>query len=159
MIQSFGNEFDLLDESPQLPAPPGEVVGESLDEEKGSKYRSGTGKIMMKCSCYEIMIRARELSRFMAFLTPIHLKHMHRPMIYVRHTAKFGNFIKPKVIWDSHDKAMEFIISGRNALDPETRRSVSEGTVFLCDTVIFDFSHADMFDSRERRRNSLQPWK
>jgi hypothetical protein len=39
---------------------------------------------------------------------------------------------------------MEFVISGRSdaeyASDPETRRSFSGGTVFLCDAVIFAFS-------------------
>jgi hypothetical protein len=150
MVQSFKDEFELPDEAPLLPAPPGEVLtriaGEPLDAKQSSKYRSGTGKLMhmMKWTRHEILNRVRELSRFMAAPTSLHLARMFRVMNYVRHTAQFGNYINPGLIWDGLNRNIEFIISGRSdaeyASDPETRRSVSGGTVFLCNTVIFAFS-------------------
>jgi Reverse transcriptase (RNA-dependent DNA polymerase) len=90
MIQSFKNEFDLPEDLPALPSPPGEILcrtaGEPLDEAKTSKYRSGTGKIMhmMKWSRHDILNRERELSRFMAVPTSLHLKRLYRLMSYVR---------------------------------------------------------------------------
>jgi hypothetical protein len=150
MIQSFKDEFDLPDDSPHLPASPGEVLtrdaGDPLDDEGGRTYCSDTGKLMhvMKWSRHDILNRARELSRFMAAPTSLHLKRLYRLMSYVRQTAKFGNYIKPNVFWDGSDGAIRFIISGRSdseyASDPETRRNISGGTVFLFDTVIFSFS-------------------
>jgi hypothetical protein len=69
---------------------------------------------------------------------------MYRVMNYVRGTTAYGNYIHPSFIWDGIDKTVEFVVSGRSdseyASDPETRRSVSGGTVFLFDPVIFAFS-------------------
>jgi hypothetical protein len=114
--------------------------------EAGSKYRSRTGKLMhmMKRTGNDVLNRVRELSRFMADPTSHHLKRMYRVMNYIRQTAVFGNYIKPSMMWDGKDQRTEFVVAGRSdaeyASDPETRRSVSGGTVFLCDTVIFAFS-------------------
>jgi hypothetical protein len=89
MIQSFADEFELPDEAPHLPAPPGEILtrsnGEPLGPDQSSKYRSGTGKIMhmMKWSRNEILNRGREISRFMATPTSMHLKRLYRLMNYV----------------------------------------------------------------------------
>jgi hypothetical protein len=61
---------------------------------------------------------------------------MHKVMNYVRNTASFGNFIKPDSQWNNTDKDFKFVITGLSdseyASDPDTRRSVSGGTVFLC---------------------------
>jgi hypothetical protein len=141
MIQSFKDEFVLPDDSPQLPAPTGEVLkryaGDPLNDKGGRKYRSGRGKLMhmMKWSCHDILNRARELMRFMAAPTSFHLKRLYNLMNYVRQTAKFGNYIKPSVLWDGSGRTIRFIIWGRRdseyASDPETHRSVSGGTGFF----------------------------
>jgi hypothetical protein len=48
MIQSFADEFDLPDDAPQLPAPPGEILtrnaGDPLDAADGAKHPNGTRK-------------------------------------------------------------------------------------------------------------------
>jgi hypothetical protein len=79
MIQSFVDEFDLPDDSPKLPAPPGEVLtrdaGDPLDDEGGPP-------------------------------TSLHLKWLYRLMNYVRQTAKFGNYIKPSVLWDGPNNSI-----------------------------------------------------
>jgi hypothetical protein len=162
MIQSFEDEFGLPDEAPQLPAPPGEVLtctaGESLDEKKSSKYSSGTGKLMhmMKWTRYQILNRVRKLSRFMAAPTSLHMKRMYRMMNYVRHTAKFPNYIKPSLIWDGLNRNMEFVISGCSdaeyAPDPETRRSVSGGTVL-------SVTKAEFVAAVEVVQNMLFAWR
>jgi hypothetical protein len=99
---------------------------------------------MMKLTRNDVLNRVRELSRFMADPTSHHLKRMFRVINYIRQTAVFGNYIKPSMMWDGKDQSTKFVIAGRGdaeyASDPETRRSVSGGTVFLCDTVIFAFS-------------------
>jgi hypothetical protein len=54
MVQSFADEFDLPDDAPQLPAPAAEIfirnAIEPVHAPDGTKYRSGTGKLvhMMK---------------------------------------------------------------------------------------------------------------
>jgi hypothetical protein len=114
--------------------------------EAGSKYRSGTGKLMhmMKWTHNDVLNCVREWSRFLAAPTSHHIKRMYRVMNYIRRTAVFGNYIKPNMMWDGKDHSTEFVVAGRSdaehASDPETRRSVSGATVFLCDTVIFAFS-------------------
>jgi hypothetical protein len=109
-------------------------------------YRSGVGKMlhMMKWSRNDIMNRVRELSRFMPAPTDFYLERMYKAMNYVRNTALHGNYIKPDSVWTNDDKTFEFIVTGRSdseyALDPDTRHSVSGGTVFLCGAVISAFS-------------------
>jgi hypothetical protein len=65
-------------------------------------------------------------------------------MNYVRQTASFGNVIKPNSQWNNTDNNFKFVVTGLSdseyASDPDTRRSVSGGTVFLCGAVIFAFS-------------------
>jgi hypothetical protein len=55
-----------------------------------------------------------------------------------------GHYIKPTFTWDGINQTTVFVNLGRSdveyASDPETRRSVSGGTVFLCDSVISVFS-------------------
>jgi hypothetical protein len=91
----------------------------------------------------QMMKRARELSRFVAFPTSVHMKRRYRVMNYVRETMKIGNYIETSFTWGGISQTTEFVILGRSdaeyASDPETRRSVSGGTVFLCDSVIFAF--------------------
>jgi hypothetical protein len=112
--------FDfVLCHKAHLPAPPGEILtrsnGDPLGPDQSSKYRSGTGKIMlmMKWSRNEILNRDREPSRFMATPTSMHLKRLYRLMNYVIQTAEVGNYIKPIMTWDRKNRDMEFIIAGR----------------------------------------------
>jgi hypothetical protein len=150
MIQSFSDEFDLPDETPLLPARPGEIMttndGIPIQKQDETIYRKGTGKLlhMMKWSRHDILNRVREISRFMSFPTTVHLQRMYRVMNYVRHTEDYGNYIKPNAKWDGIDRTFLFEVTGRSdaeyATDPETRHSVSGGTVFLCGAVIHAFS-------------------
>jgi hypothetical protein len=65
-------------------------------------------------------------------------------MNYIKWTADFGNFLKPDAVWNGVDRDFEFVVSGRSdseyASDPDERRSVSGGTVFLNGAVIHAFS-------------------
>jgi hypothetical protein len=150
MIQSFTDEFDLPNERAVIPAKQGEVLskddGVPLHPGDATIYRSGVGKMlhMMKWSRNDIMNRVRELSRFMSIPTSIHLTRMHKAMLYVKQTASFGNFIKPDAVWDGINRDYAFILLGRSdseyASDPDTRHSVSGGTVFLNSAVICAFS-------------------
>jgi hypothetical protein len=150
MIQSFTDEFVLPNDTAVIPAKQGEVLskddGVPLPKDNSKTYRSGVGKLlhMMKWSRHDILNRVRELSRFMSSPSDVHLNRMYKAMNYVKHTAAFGNFIKPNVVWDGINKNFCFIISGRSdseyAADPDTRHSVSGGTVFLAGSVICAFS-------------------
>jgi hypothetical protein len=77
-------------------------------------------------------------SHFCAFETFIPIDELCDP------DSEVGNSIKPNVTWAGKSRDIEFTITGRSdaeyASDPETRRSVSGGTVFLCGTVIHAFS-------------------
>jgi hypothetical protein len=109
-------------------------------------YRSGVGKMlhMMKWSRHDIMNRVRELSRFMSAPTDAHLVRMHKVMNYVKHTASLGNIVKPNAVWNGVDRTFAFVVSGRSdseyAAGPDTRHSVSGGTVFLAGSVLCAFS-------------------
>jgi hypothetical protein len=69
---------------------------------------------------------------------------MYKAMDYVKQTASYGNFIKPDTVWDRVDRSFAFTLLGRSdseyASDPDTRHSVSRGTVFLNSAVICAFS-------------------
>jgi hypothetical protein len=91
---------------------------------------------MMKWTRNYIQNRVRELSRFGSCAATGHMKKLFRVMNYVKHTKEFGNFIQPEAAWDPGDQSFFFPITGKSdsgyAADPETRRSVSGGTTFLC---------------------------
>jgi hypothetical protein len=95
-------------------------------------------------SCHKSRQLTSAIEDFMTTPTSLHLKRLYRLMNCVRQTAKLRNYIKPCVFWDGSDCTNGFINSGRSdaeyASDPETCRSVSGGTVFLSDTVIFAVS-------------------
>jgi hypothetical protein len=59
--------------------------------------------------------------------------HLHRTMNYVRHTAEYGSYIKPKASLEETDKTFLFQITGRldadYATEPKKRHSVSGATV------------------------------
>jgi hypothetical protein len=95
---------------------------------------------MMKWTRNDIQNRVRELSRFGSCARTGHMKKLFRVMDYVKHTKEFGNFIQPEAAWDPGDQSFLFTITGKSdseyAADPETRRSVSGGTTFLCEAPI-----------------------
>jgi hypothetical protein len=150
MIQSFTDEFDLPNDTPNLPARPGEVLtsdyGIPVERQQEAIYRNGVGKLlhMMKWSRRDILNRVRETSRFMSVPTSVHLKRLYRVMNYVRHPANYGNCMKPNTKWNGIDKAFLFEVTGRSdaefATDSTKRHSVSGGTIFLCGAVIHAFS-------------------
>ena len=77
-----------------------------------------------------------KLSRFMtAGASLAHKKAMEMAMQYIVSTLDHGLLLKPEGVWDG-TKNFEFEILGRSDSDhakcPETRKSVSGYTVFLC---------------------------
>jgi hypothetical protein len=143
LLQSFTDEFDLPEGNyPNTPATPGSVLTVSetqqkLSDEAQREYRKGTGKLLhlAKKSRPEILNSVRELSRFMANATAGCLTAMYRVMKYCVGTPKRGLLLQPNEKWNG-DPEFEFKIFGRAdsdyAKDPETRRSVSGYSTFLC---------------------------
>ena len=143
IIQSFQDEFELSSNAPPNPAPAGSILkrGEENDNinKKDQKiYRSGVGKLLhvMRWSRPDILNRVRELSRYMAGATAHHLKEMHRVMSYCVATSARGWVLDPDMKWDGKDRNFEFIVTGKSdsdyAVEPDTRRSISGCTTFLC---------------------------
>ena len=111
------------------------------DLEKQKIYKSGVGKLlhMMKWSRPEILNAVRDLSRHMQSAVPAHLDAMHRVMKCCIGTASRGLELKPNEKWDGNPN-FKFKIKGKAdsnyAADPETRRSVSGWSVFLCESPV-----------------------
>jgi hypothetical protein len=147
LLQSYNDEFDLPNgDKPNTPAVPGSVLlrGDAKDNvktEEQTVYRSGVGKLlhMMKWSRPEILNSVREVSRFMSGANGAHMAAMFRVMKYCLATPNRGLFLKPDSKWDG-DPNFEFVISGRSdsdyAKDPETRRSVSGYSTFVCNAPV-----------------------
>ena len=144
LVQSFVDEFKIdATSAPKTPAPEGQVLrkAEEADCVTGIEYtnfRKGVGKLLhlMKWSRPEIMNSVRELSRFMTSGASLaHKKAMQTVMKYVVGTPERGLLLKPEGTWDG-TKNHEFVISGRSDSDhakcPDTRKSVSGYTAFLC---------------------------
>ena len=144
LVQSLVDEFGIDDKnSPRTPAPEGQVLrkADEKDSLKGleqTNYRKGVGKMLhlMKWSRPEIMNAVRDLSRFMtAGASLAHKKAMTIAMKYIVGTPERGLLLKPDAVWDG-TKDFEFVIMGRSDSDhakcPDTRKSVSGYTVFLC---------------------------
>jgi len=151
LLQSFIDEFGVSSASrTRLPAAAGTVLMKSEDSELVgealTKYRSGTGKMlhMMRWSRPEIYNSVRELSRFMTNgASEAHVKAMHRVMEYCVSTKNRGLTLRPNVKYDG-DPEFELVILGRSdsdfAKDPDTRRSVSGNSTFLCGAPIMQRS-------------------
>jgi hypothetical protein len=91
---------------------------------------------MMRWSRPEIYNSVRELSRFMTSgTTTSHVKAMKRVMEYCVATENRGITLKPDQKWNG-DPEFELIILGRSdsdfAKEPDTRKSVSGNSTFLC---------------------------
>jgi hypothetical protein len=91
---------------------------------------------MMRWSRPEIYNLVRELSRFMTTgTTTSHVKAMKRVMEYCVATENRGITLKPDQKWNG-DPEFELIILGRSdsdfAKEPDTRKSVSGNSTFLC---------------------------
>ncbi|MGH7955289.1 MAG: reverse transcriptase domain-containing protein [Gloeomargaritales cyanobacterium] len=152
LLQSFEDEFELPKEKPPTtPAEPGKVLMKCKPESELNvndqfKYRSGVGKLlhMMRWSRPEIMNTVRELSRFMTGgASNAHMKAMKRVMSYCVDTRQRGILLQPDVKWDGNPE-FEFVIKGKSdsdyAKDPETRKSVSGNSTFLCGAPIMQRS-------------------
>jgi hypothetical protein len=147
LLQSFKDEFDLSDvpHDPVTPAPAGTILQKDDEDfvgpEEQKKFRSGVGKLlhMMKWSRPDILNRTRELSRFMSAATKPAVKAMHILMKYCLSTPNRGLVIDPDCTWDG-DPNFEFVVKGRTdsdfSSDPETRKSVTAVTTFLCGAVV-----------------------
>jgi hypothetical protein len=106
-----------------------------------TKYRSGVGKLlhMMQWSCPEIYNAVPELSRFMTTgASDAHMKAMKamkKVMEYFVETKDRGLLLTPDVKWNG-DPEFKLAICGISdsdfAKDPETRKSVSRNSTFLC---------------------------
>ena len=144
LVQSFVDEFGIEGKNaPRTPAPEGQVLRKAEEKDclKGGEhtnYRKGVGKMLhlMKWSRPEVMNSVRELSRFMtAGASLAHKKAMETAMRYIVGTPDRGLLLKPEGVWDG-TKNFEFEILGRSDSDhakcPDTRKSVSGYTVFLC---------------------------
>ena len=143
LLQSFSDEFDIEGgKNPVTPAEAGLILQASeteyvMDAKMQYIYRKGVGKLlhMMRWSRPDTLNSVRELSRFMREGNVKHLKSMHRVMRYCADTADRGLTLKPDQEWDG-SQDFEFEIRGVSdsnyATCPNTRRSVSGWTVFLC---------------------------
>ena len=131
------------------PAEAGSVLercadGEALTEGEQTRYRSGVGKLlhMMRWSRPEIYNAVQELSRFMTIgASNIHMKAMERVMNYCLTTRNRVLLIEPTQEWDGSPE-FEVLILGRSdsdyAKDPETRKSISGMSTFLCGAPIIN---------------------
>lgn len=140
LLQSLKDEFNLPEEIVSTPAAAGEVLSkDTIDTSPHEQftYRSGVGKLihMMQWTRPEIRNAVRDLTKFMAACTSKHFASMKRVMAYLVQTPNRGLLLKPKTIWNGNPN-FPFVISGRAdsdyAKDPDTRRSVSGYSTFLC---------------------------
>jgi hypothetical protein len=151
LLQSFEDEFQCKEGKVTIPAEAGSVLekcaeNEALTEGEQTRYRSGVGKLlhMMRWSRPEIYNAVRELSRFMTIgASSIHMKAMERVMNYCLTTRNRGLLIEPTQEWDGSPE-FEVLILGRSdsdyAKDPETRKSISGTSTFLCGAPIIQRS-------------------
>jgi hypothetical protein len=144
LIQSYEDEFDL-NKTRQVftPADQGKVLmkcdkGTVLGGKEQTKYRSGVGKLlhMMRWSRPEIYNAVRELLRFVTTgASDAHMKAMKPSMEYCVETKDRGMLLKTDVKGNG-DPEFKLVIRGISdsdfAKDPETRKSVSGNSTFLC---------------------------
>jgi len=151
LLQSFEDEFQCEEGKVMTPAEAGRNLGrcadgEVLTEEEQTRYRSGVGKLlhMMRWSRPEIYNAVQELSRFMTVgALKFHMKAMERVMSYCLTTRDRGLLIVPTQERDGSPE-FEVLILGRSdsdySKDPETRKSISGTSTFLCGAPIIQRS-------------------
>lgn len=142
LVQKLQDEFDLSEgRIPKTPAAPGQELiksngGNDLHGKQVTTYRSGTAICMfiMQWSRPDIYNATRALSRHMSAPTTVHEEALRRLMKYVVATRNRGLVLSPDAIWDGSSD-FKFTIHGRSdsnyATNPDDRRSVSGGRVFL----------------------------
>ena len=120
LLQSYHDEFDLLNDGPdpRTPAEPGMVLmpcdeKDVLSWTQKTEYQSGVGKLlhMMRWSRPDILNATRELSRHMKKAANRHMMAMYCVMRYCVATPEQGLFLKPNGVWNG-DKDYEFKIVG-----------------------------------------------
>ena len=144
LLQSFEDEFGTeTGRSTRTPAETGNVLrkgedGSKMEYPKLNKFQKGVGKLlqMMRWSRPEMQNAVRDCSRFMTNGTSSsHVKAMHRVMDYCVSTPNRGIKLEPDVKFDGNPE-FELVILGRSdsdfAKDPDTRKSVSGNSTFLC---------------------------
>ncbi|KAL7527057.1 hypothetical protein ACHAWF_002020, partial [Thalassiosira exigua] len=142
LVQKLRDEFNIPSGAPpKTPAPPGSVLlkGDGSNTLVGKdikEYRSGTAVLMYmeQWSRPEIYNRTLECARMMSAPNATHMEALQRLMHYVTSTGNRGLELTPDRAWDD-SKDFKFRIKGRSdadyATNPDDRRSVSGGRVFL----------------------------
>jgi hypothetical protein len=141
LLQSLTDELAIQQKKWATPAEPGTVLskatrGTELEVKKQKRYRTGVGKLLhiMKHSRFDVMNATRECSKHMMVADEVHEKALNRLMEYLVFTKERGLYLQPNTQWDG-DPEFEFTICGKSdsdyAKDPDTRRSVSGGIVYL----------------------------
>jgi hypothetical protein len=100
-------------------------------------YRSGVGKLLhtMRWSRLDVLNAARELSESMMVARQAHRKAMQQTLQCCLNTPNMGVLLQPNEHWDGNPE-FECMVSGESDSeynnDPDTRRSVSGGIIYLC---------------------------
>ncbi len=109
----------------------------SLDQIKMYRSATATCMFMMQWSRPDIFNAVRGLARHMTAPREAHVRALMTLLKYVTHTKERGLVIAPKDMWNTGYK---FRIHGRSdsdyATNPDDRRSVSGGRVFVNDVPI-----------------------
>ena len=147
LLQSYNDEFNLLNKSFETPAQAGQVMskvneGDEVSPEVQREYRGGIGKLLhlMRWSRPDVWNAVRECARRMTSSCETHRKAMLRIMKYCVDTSSRGWILKPNREWDGKTQDIEFELTGEAdsnyATCTDTRRSVSGIVVKLENTVI-----------------------
>ena len=145
LIQKLKEEYTVPDGPvSKTPAVAGQVLikgdGEgTVSLEQSKMYRSATATCMflMQWSRPDIFNAVRGLARHMTAPREAHVRALMTLLKYVTHTKERGLVIAPRDMWTTGYK---FRIHGRSdsdyATNPDDRRSVSGGRVFVNDVPI-----------------------
>ena len=119
MLQSYRDEFDILNLKLNTPVAPGTVLNkpdegkEILVPARQTQYRSGVGKgmCMMQYSWPDTYSAVHDLARHMTCATQVHYDAMLRMMKCIDDMSDRGLVLNPTRKWDG-SKEHEFVISG-----------------------------------------------
>jgi hypothetical protein len=151
LLQSDHDEFKLPEgRVPNTLVEPVSVLmkvqeGNELDIKEQKTYGSGVEKLspMVRWSRPDVWNAARELSKSMLGASQAHMKATQRTMQYFFNTPNQGILLQPNEHCDESPQ-FEFMVSGKSdsdyAKDPDTRRSVSGGSIYLCGATVSIFS-------------------
>jgi len=141
LIQSFVDEFGIVESNHTTPAVPGQVlvncdINQQVNPALQAKFRTGVGKLLylQRWSRPDISNAVRELTKFNGKAGPAHVVAMEKVMSYVLHTKNHGLKLHPEI------RPGKFIVEGYSdsnyATDPENRRSVTGYSVMINGAVV-----------------------